>query len=121
MTDNETIKGFSEFITTYNLRKIAQNFDYQTDKLINVTDTTKLVIDFSRDRLVYCANLDTLSKFSYMTIPFNTLKKATAEKSGNKSFVRILANEDEIIDVSCKKFEIAQYIMAQIQLITERK
>ena len=121
MADADTIKEFSEFITTYNLRKIAQNFDYQTDKLINATENTKLIVDFTRDRLVYCANLDTLSRFSYIIIPYENLIDASAEKSGNKFFVRITAKDNELIDVTCKKYEVAQYIAAQILTIIDKK
>ena len=120
MTDYDLIQEFREFITTFNLRKIAQNFDYQTDKLLNATENTKFIVDYSRDRLVYCACLDSIARFSYIIIPYANLVSATVEKSGNKNFVRINTNDNETIDVTCKKYEVAQYIQAQIMTIIDQ-
>lgn len=116
----EFIKEFEDFITGYNLRKIANNFDYKTDKLINTTPSTKFIIDTSRDRLIYCANLATFSKFSYLTIAFDNLEDAFVEKSGASYFVRIFTKDDGVIDVSCAKNEVAHYILAQIQTILNK-
>lgn len=114
IANNEIIKGFEDFLITYNLGKIAKNFDYKTDKLINTTPYTKFIIDFSRDRIVYCANLNKLSQFSYISIGFNEIEKTTIEQSGRKAFVRIYTKNKEIVDVSCTKSEIAHYINAQL-------
>ena len=118
--DNDLIKEFEDFVTGYNLRKIANNFDYKIDKLINTTQNTKLVIDFSRDRIVYCANLNTFSRFSYLTISFMNLEDVTLEKNGSNYFVRIFAKEKEILDVSCNKNDVAKYIFAQIRSIINK-
>ncbi len=115
--DNNFIKEFEDFVTGYNLRKIASNFNYKIDKLINTTTNTKLIIDSSRDRIVYCANLNTISRFSYLTISFINLNDVKIEKSQDGYFVRIYTKDGEIIDVTCKKHEVAQYILAQIKSI----
>lgn len=114
MANSELINSFEDFMTNYNLKKIANGFNYQLDKLINTTQHTKFIVDFSRDRIIYCANLNKLSSFSYMTIPFYDLKNISIQKSGIKFFVRITTKNDEIIDVSCDKKEVAQYIEAII-------
>lgn len=119
MANSDFINSFEDFITNYNLKKIAQNFDYQLDKLINTTQHTKFIVDFSRDRVIYCANLNKLSSFSYITISFYDLKDISIQKSGIKFFVRITTKNDEIIDVSCDKKEVAQYIEAIILKIIE--
>ncbi len=113
------ISGFEDFITNYNLRKIAQGFDYSVDKLINTTDYTKFIIDITRSRVIYCANLNKLEKFSYLILNFSEIEKITTENYNNKSFVRIQTKEEEIIDVSCNKQEVAHYITAQIKNIIE--
>lgn len=119
MANNDFINSFEDFITNYNLKKIANGFNYQLDKLINTTQYTKFIVDFSRDRIIYCANLNKLSSFSYMTISFFDLKDIAIQKSGIKFFVRITTKNDEIIDVSCDKKEVAQYIEAIILKILE--
>ena len=118
--DNNFIKEFEDFVTGYNLRKIANSFDYKVDKLINTTHNTKLIIDFSRDRIVYCANLNSFARFSYITISFINLEDAKLEKTSSGCFVRIYAKNDEIIDVTCNKNEVAQYILAQIKSIINK-
>ena len=110
-------KEFEEFIISYNLRKIAIEFNYKTDKLINTTPNTKFIIDKTRSRLVYCANLNSLSKFSYINIAFDNIKDAQTQLNNFSNFVRIYTKNDEIIDVTCKKHEVAQYILAQIKEI----
>ena len=108
-------------MTGYNLRKIASNFDYKTDKLVNTTQSTKFVFDYTRDRVVYCANLDTFEKFSYLKISFENLEDASVEKNGPNYFVIIYAKEDGVLDVSCKKGEVAEYICAQIKTIINKE
>lgn len=110
----QQISDFEDFMINYNLKKIAHNFDNRVDKLVNTTPYTKLIIDFSRDRLIYCANLNKFSKFSYLTIPFVDLYDISVEKSGMKHFIRIHTKDKEIIDVTCDKKEVAQYIQAQV-------
>ena len=117
--DRDFIQEFEEFIISYNLRKIAIDFDYKTDKLINTTANTKFIIDKTRSRLVYCANLNSLSKFSYINIAFENIKNAEAQINSFSNFVRIYTKDKETIDVSCKKHEVAQYILAQIENIIE--
>lgn len=109
-TNPQFIAAFEDFMTNYNLKKIAQNFDYKSDKLINVTESTKFIADISRDRMVYCANLNKLASFSYLTIMFQDIYDVKIEKSGLKYFVRITTKNKDIIDVSCDKKEVAQYI-----------
>ena len=119
--DNDFIKEFEDFVTGLNLRKIANSFDYKVDKLINTTQNTKLIIDFSRDRIVYCANLNSFTRFSYITISFINLEDVKLEKSSSSSyFVRIYTKNGEIIDVTCNKNELAQYILAQIMSIINK-
>lgn len=117
LADKFLLEEFENFVTTYNLRKIAQSFDYTVDKLINTTDGTKFIIDYSRDRVVYCAGLNSFSKFNYMTIMFYNLENAEVEKTKDGQFVRIYTKDKNIIDVSCKKSSVAQYILAQIKTI----
>jgi len=117
MANSEFINHFEDFVTNYNLKKIAQSFDYQSDKLINATLYTKFIVDFSRDRVIYCANLNKLASFSYITISFHDLKGINVEKSGIKHFVRIVTKNNETIDVSCDKKEVAQYIEAILNKI----
>lgn len=114
IANSQFILEFQDFMTNYNLKKIAQNFDHKSDKVINATPFTKFIIDFSRDRIIYCANLHKLSGFSFMTISFADIFNIRAEKSGQKNFVRLTTRNREIIDVTCDKKEIAQYIEAQI-------
>lgn len=114
IASQQQISDFENFIIDYNLKKIAQSFDYKTDKLINITPYTKFIIDSSRNRLIYCANLNKLSSFSYIFIPFNHIKDLKIEKSGLKHFIRIKTFENETIDITCDKKEVAQYIEAQI-------
>lgn len=114
MANPKQTQDFEDFVTNYNLKKIAQNFDHKSDKLINTTPCTKFIIDFTRDRVVYCANLNKFASFSYMVISFSDLYDAKTEKSGMKHFVRIFTRDKEIIDVTCDKREVALYIEAQI-------
>ena len=118
--NREFIHEFEEFIISYNLRKIAVDFDYKTDKLINTTQNTKFIIDKTRSRLVYCANLNSLSKFNYINIAFENILDAKAKINNFSNFVRIYTKNNEIIDVSCNKHEVAQYILAQIDNITNK-
>ena len=117
--NKDLIQEFEEFIVTYNLRKIANEFNYKTDKLINTTPNTKFIIDKTRSRLVYCASLNSLSKFSYINIAFDNIEDAKTEINNFSNFVRIYTKNKEIIDVTCKKHEVAQYILAQIKSIIE--
>ncbi len=112
--NSQLVSDFEDFITNLNLKTIAQSFDQQTDKVINATHYTKLIIDFSRDRIVYCANLNKLSSFNYMVISFGDVYNIKVEKSGMKHFVRIITRNKEILDITCDKKEIAQYIEANI-------
>lgn len=120
MSNHNQIADFENFLTNYNLKKIAVSFDYKLDKLINITPYTKFIIDFTRDRVVYCANSNRLARFSYMLISFQNLLSANIRKNGMKNFVRIETKDGETIDVSCDKQEIALYIKAQIDKITEQ-
>lgn len=117
LADKFMLEEFENFTTTYNLRKIAQSFDYTVDKLINTTEGTKFIIDYSRDRVVYCAGLNSFAKFNYMTIMFYNLENAEVVKTKEGQFVRIYTKDKNIIDVSCKKASVAQYILAQIKTI----
>ena len=107
LCDEDYIQEFSEFIIGYNLRQLAINFDYKTDKLINTTHNTKLIIDYSRYRIIYCANVDTLSKFSYIVLSFSNIREARVEGKNKTPCVRIITNKNEAIDISCNKYEIA--------------
>lgn len=111
------IEDIQEFIIGYNLRKIAKNFDYKTDKLINTTPYTKFIVDFTRHRVIYCANLNKISQFSFLTVPFEEIQNASLERFARKLFVRIYTKNKEAIDISCTKPEIAHYIYAQLQTI----
>lgn len=112
LSSQEQISDFENFVIDYNLKKIAQGFDNKTDKLINTTPYTKLIVDYSRDRIIYCANLNKFSSFNYMIISFLELANINVEKSGMKYFLRIATKNNEIIDVTCDKKEVAQYIEA---------
>ena len=112
---------FSDFVINYNLKQIASNFNYATDKLINTSENTKLLIDYTRNRVVYCAALNTFSKFSYYTIAFDSIIDAEYFKNGKNIFVRIYLEKDEKIDISCKKSEVAHYILAQLKVILNEK
>lgn len=115
--DKMFIEEFEKFVTNYNLRKIAKSFDYKSDKLINASPNTKFIFDTTRDRIVYCANLNKFHAFSFMTLSFLSIKNAEVIKNATMNYVRITTKNDEIIDVSCVKREIAQYIKAQIDII----
>lgn len=117
ISNKELTKNFEEFTINYNLKSIAQNFNYKTDKLINTTQNTKFIVDVSRDRLIYCANLNKFKAFSYMTIAFSNVDDINVLKSGFKNFVRIFTKEKEIIDVTCDKQEIACYIEALVKKV----
>ena len=117
MADKEFIDEFEKFVIGYNLRKIANNFDYKIDKLINVNTNTKFIIDTSRDRVVYCANLNKFYGFSYMTISFANLRSADVIQNVSNNYVRIITKDDDILDVTCAKPEVAQYVKAQIDFI----
>ncbi len=117
LADKNFIEEFVDFITKYNLGKIAHNFNYNFDKIMNATDSTKFIIDYTRDRVIYCANFDRFSKFSYIIIAFSSLESAELVKSGTNYFVRIFTKDKDIIDISCKKPKVAQYIMAQLTTI----
>jgi len=114
MASQEQISNFEDFVINYNLKKIAQNFDHKTDKLINTTPYTKFIIDFTRNRIIYCANLNKFASFSYLFIAFDNLHDIKIEKAGAKNFIRLYTRDKEIIDVTCDKREVAQYIEAQI-------
>jgi len=117
LADKEFISEFENFIITYNLRKIAVSFDYKTDVLINTTDSTKFIVDVTRDRVVYCANLNHIQKFNFLTISFDNLENATAQKKGNIAFARIQTKDNQTIDVSCKKPYLADYVVGSIKKI----
>lgn len=112
--DKELVNKFENFIASYNLRKIGNSFDYKTDKLINVNTNTKFIVDVTRDRVVYCANLNKLHGFSFMTIAFSSLESADVIKTPSRNYVRIKTKDDEILDVTCLKQEVAYYVKAQI-------
>ncbi len=112
---------FSDFVINYNLKQIASGFNYATDKLINTSENTKLLIDYTRNRVVYCASLNTFSKFSYYTIAFDSIKDVEYFKNGTNIFVRIYLDRDEKVDISCKKSEVAHYILAQLKVILNEK
>ena len=114
ITNQQQISDFEDFVINYNLKKIAQNFDHKTDKLINTTPNTKFIIDFTRNRVVYCANLNKFVSFSYLFIAFDNILNIYTEKSGAKNFIRIHTKDTETIDVTCDKKEVAQYIEAQM-------
>lgn len=113
-SNKEQLSDLEDFITNLNLRKIAQNFNQKSDKLINTTPSTKLIIDATRNRIVYCANLNKLAKFSYLFLPLDSIHNIQIEKTGSKFFVRFHTKDKEIIDVTCDKKEVAQYIESQI-------
>ena len=111
----QQISDFEDFVINYNLKKIAQNFNHKSDKLINATPYTKFIIDYSRDRVIYCANLNKFAAFNYLFVSFDNLKDIRVEKSGVKFFVRLFTKDKEVIDVTCDKKEVALYIEAQIK------
>lgn len=119
--DEEFIKEFDNFIISRNLRKISINFDYKTDKIINTASNTKFIIDYARKRLVYCANLNKLSQFSFISIAFGEIAEAYSRKNRNRNFARIITTNNDVVDITCKKTEIAQYIAAQIKIILSEK
>ena len=115
MANSSFVSNFEDFIINLNLKKIAQGFNQKTDRIINATHYTKFIIDYTRDRLIYCANMHKISGFNYMIIPFFDLYDAQVNKSGMNNFVRIHTKNKDIIDVTCDKREVAQYIQAQIK------
>ena len=115
MANNSFISKFEDFIINKNLKKIAQGFNQKTDRIINATHYTKFIIDYSRDRMIYCANMNKIRSFNYMIIPFLDLYDAQVNQSGMNNFVRIFTKNKEMVDVSCDKREVAQYIQAQIK------
>ncbi len=117
---NDFIAEFGDFVAGYNLRKLATSFNYSTDKLINTTHNTKFIVDFSRLRVIYCANLNTFSRFSYMIFSFNEIINVKLEKNSNNIFVRIFLADNQIIDISCIKYEIAEYLAALIRKIMDK-
>lgn len=115
--DREFIEEFEKFVVGYNLRKIANSFDYKSDRLINVNTNTKFIVDVTRDRVVYCANLNKFYGFSYMTIAFSNLESAEVFKAAIRNYVRIKTRDGEVLDVTCLKSEVAYYVKAQIDSI----
>lgn len=115
MASPSFIVKLEDFIIDNNLRKIALGFNQKTDRIINATLYTKFIVDYTRDRLIYCANMNKLAGFNYMIISFGDLYDAQVKKSGLNNFVRIFTKYNKIIDVTCDKREIAQYIQAQIK------
>ena len=118
-TPQERSKWEGKFInitSMYQVIKLEWN-----DKLINTSENTKLIIDYTRSRIVYCANLNSLSKFSYYTIGFDSIKDIEYHKNGRNIFLRVYVNKKDIIDISCKKSEVAYYILAQIKIILNEK
>ena len=111
------IEGFKDFVINYNLKKISQGFNYETDRLINTSPCTKLIIDNTKKRVIYCANLNTFSKFNYFVFPFYSICDVEYFKTDSNIFVRFYTNENEKFDVSCTKTEVAQYILAQARII----
>jgi len=116
-SDKEFINKFENFVISYNLRKIATSFDYKTDRLINVNTNTKFIVDITRDRVIYCANLNKFYSFSYMTFAFLSLKSADVIKAPSRNYVRIKTHDGEILDVTCLKQEVAYYVKGQIDSI----
>ena len=119
LSNHQQIADFENFLINYILQKITNNFEKKVDKLINTTQSTKFIIDFSRDRIIYCANLNKFNSFSYMIISFSELKDAKINKTGLKHFVRITTNNNQIIDATCDKKEVALYIEATIEKIVK--
>jgi len=119
LTTQEFINEFDDFVVGCNLRKIANSFNYTTDKLVNATDNTKFIVDFSRSRLIYCANINTFSRFSYIMFSFKEVFNVKLEKNAYNIFVRIFLKNNQIIDVSCSKYEVGEYIMALIRKIMD--
>ena len=117
LADKEFINEFEEFVVGYNLRKIANSFDYKSDKLINVNTHTKFIVDKTRDRFVYCANLNKFYSFSYLTIAFSNLLSADVHRNASVCYVRIKTKDNETFDVTCQKREVAYYVKAQIDSI----
>lgn len=115
--DNDTIEEFCDFTVNYNLSKISKSFNDSTDKLINTTKHTKFIIDFTKNRCLYCANLNKFSQFSYISIAFSNIIDASVQRSAKLPYVRILTLDSDPIDITCLKKEVADYIMAQIKLI----
>lgn len=116
IASSQMILDFKEFVTNFNLKQIANNFNYKSDKLINTAKNTKFIIDFSRDRILYCANLDRFSSFRFIAYAFANLKEVSVEKSGMSYFLRIKTNE-QTLDVTCDKKEVALYIEAHLKKI----
>lgn len=119
-TDSFLVKEFEDFIMGYNLNKISKSFDYNFDKVINATQYTKFIIDFTKSRCIYCANLNSLSRFTYLTIAFSNLSYVSVEKMGQLPFVRITTLDNETLDVTCSKPEVADYINAQLRIILQK-
>ena len=119
ITTRQFISEFQDFVTGCNLRKIANNFNYSTDKLINTTENTKFIVDFSRSRFIYCANIDTFSRFSFIIFSFYDVDNVKLENNSNSIFVRIFKKDSTILDVSCNKYEVAEYLMAIIRKIMD--
>ncbi len=120
IANQEFITEFDDFVTGYNLRKIAHGFNYSTDKLINTTANTKFIVDFSRCRLVYCANINTFSRFSFLIYSFDDILNVKLERTSANIFVRIFLKDEQILDVSCTKYEVAEYIAALIRKIMDK-
>ncbi len=119
ITTRQFISEFQDFVTGCNLRKIANNFNYSTDKLINATENTKFIVDFSRSRFIYCANIDTFSHFNFIIFSFYDVDNVKLENNANSIFVRIFKKDNTILDVSCNKYEVAEYLMAVIRKIMD--
>ena len=117
LCDKEFINKFENFVIGYNLRTIGNSFDYKTDRLINVNTNTKFIVDITRDRVVYCANLNKFHGFSFMTIAFSNLESADVVRTPSRNYVRIKAKDGEVLDVTCLKQEVAYYVKAQIDNI----
>lgn len=117
VANKELVNQFEDFVINYNLKKIANNFNFSSDKLVNTSENTKLLIDYTRSRMIYCANLNTIGKFTYCTIAFDSIRDAECHKNGRNTFVRIYIDRKDILDVTCTKSEVAYYILAQIKII----
>jgi len=119
--NSKIIDAFQEFVTNYNLSKISKSFDNNKDKLINTTKRTKFIFEFSKNRCVYCADLNTFSGFSYVSIAFSSIIDVSLEKNSKIPYVRINTIENNTIDISTEKQEVADYIFATIKkIIVER-
>ena len=55
-----------------------------------------------------------------MIFSFNEIINVKLEKNSNNIFVRIFLADNQIIDISCIKYEIAEYLAALIGKIMDK-